>query len=57
MKTCGLDVHKDDVFCAIYNGKEYSPVNGYETTTPKIRQTGDCLRSEGVTEESRRGSV
>lgn len=21
MKTCGLDVHKDTIFCAIYDGK------------------------------------
>ncbi|KAA6348820.1 hypothetical protein EZS27_003707, partial [termite gut metagenome] len=21
MKTSGLDVHKDSIFCAIYNGK------------------------------------
>jgi hypothetical protein len=48
MKTCGLDVHKDSVFCAIYNGKCYSEVKEYETTTPKIRQMGEYLRSEGV---------
>ena len=23
-KVCGLDVHKDSIFCAIYNGEEYS---------------------------------
>ena len=22
MKTCGLDVHKDTIFCAIYDGKD-----------------------------------
>jgi transposase len=48
MKTCGLDVHKDTVFCAIYDGKEYSEVKEYDTTTPKIRQMGEYLRSEGV---------
>ena len=26
MKTCGLDVHKDKIFCAIYNGKDYTDV-------------------------------
>jgi len=31
MNTCGLDVHKDSIFCAIYNGKEYSEVKEYET--------------------------
>ena len=48
MKTCGLDVHKDSIFCAIYNGKAYSEVKAYETTTVKIRQMGEYLRSEGV---------
>jgi hypothetical protein len=48
MKTCGLDVHKDSIFCAIYNGKEYSEVKEYDTTTPKFRQMGEYLRSEGV---------
>ena len=48
MKTCGLDVHKDSIFCAIYNGKDYSPVKEYATTTVKIRQIGDYLRREGV---------
>ena len=48
MKTCGLDVHKDTVFCAIYDGKDYSDVKEYDTTTPKIRQMGEYLRSEGV---------
>ena len=48
MKTCGLDVHKDSVFCAVYNGESYSEVKEYNTTTPKIRQMGEYLRSEGV---------
>ena len=48
MKVSGLDVHKDSIFCAIYNGKEYSEVNEYDTTTAKIRQMGEYLRSEGV---------
>ena len=48
MKTCGLDVHKDTIFCAIYNGKSYSPVTEYDTTTPKICRMGAYLRSEGV---------
>jgi len=48
MKVSGLDVHKDSIFCAIYNGKEYSEVNEYDTATPKIRQMGEYLRSEGV---------
>ena len=48
MKTCGLDVHKDNIFCAIYDGKDYSEVKEYETTLPKIRHMGEYLRSEGV---------
>ena len=49
MKVSGLDVHKDSIFCAIYNGNAYSPVNEYDSTLPKIRQMGEYLRSEGVT--------
>jgi transposase len=48
MKVSGLDVHKETIFCAIYNGKTYSEVKEYETTTPKIRQMGEYLLSEGV---------
>jgi transposase len=49
MKVSGLDVHKDSIFCAIYDGKAYSQVNEYDSTIPKIRQMGVYLRSEGVT--------
>jgi transposase len=48
MKTGGLDVHKDSIFCAIYNGKAYCEVKEYATTTPKIRLMGEYLRREGV---------
>ena len=48
MKICGLDVHKDNIFCAIYNGQAYSEVKEYATTTPQIRQMCEYLRSEGV---------
>jgi hypothetical protein len=30
MKTCGLDVHKDMIFCAIYDGKD-PEVKKYDT--------------------------
>ena len=50
MKVCGLDVHKDNVFCAVYNGECYSEVREYETMTNPIRQMGVYLRSEGVTQ-------
>jgi transposase len=49
MKTCGLDVHKDIIFCGTYNGKEYSEVKEYDTTTPQIRRMGAYLLNEGVT--------
>jgi transposase len=48
MKTCGLDVHKDSIFCAIYDGKRYSEVKEYETMTNSIRSMGEYLRTEGV---------
>ncbi|MGC9027950.1 MAG: IS110 family transposase [bacterium] len=47
-KTCGLDVHKDTVFCAIYNGKAYGEVTEYATLTPTLYAMGAKLRSEGV---------
>jgi transposase len=48
MKVSGLDVHKNNIFCAIYNGKEYSEIKEYDTTMPKIRLLGEFLRLEGV---------
>jgi transposase len=48
MKTSGLDVHKDSIFCAIYNGKAYGEVKEYSTPTPNIRLMGEYLRGEGV---------
>ena len=48
MNICELNVHKDSIFCAIYNGKAYYEVKEYETIMPKIRQMGEYLRSEGV---------
>ena len=48
MKTSGLDVHKDSIFCAIYDGKNYSSVKEFSTTTVSIRSLGDYLRSEKV---------
>jgi transposase len=49
MKVCGLDVHKDSVFCAIYNGKVYSEVKKYETLTNQVYAMGHNLQSGGVT--------
>jgi hypothetical protein len=35
-KVCSLDVHKDTIFCARYNGERYSEVKEYKTTTGSI---------------------
>jgi len=48
MKTSGLDVHKDKIFCAIYNGKSFSTVKEFSTTTNSIRSMGEYLQSEKV---------
>jgi transposase len=47
-RTCGLDVHKDTIFCAIYNGEKHGPVTEYPTVTPSIRAMGDFIHSQGV---------
>jgi transposase len=47
-KTCGLDVHKDSVFCGIYNGKHHSEVETFNTTTVSIRSMGAMLKAQGV---------
>jgi transposase len=46
MKTSGLDVHKDSTFCAIYDGKSYSAVKDFSTTSVSIRELGVYLQSE-----------
>lgn len=48
MKTAGLDVHKDSVFCAVFDGKKYSDVEVFETFTPGIGKLGDYLKDSGV---------
>ena len=48
MKTSGLDVHKDSIFCAIYDGKSYSTVKEFSTTTISIRELVSYLQSEKV---------
>ena len=47
MKTCGLDVHKDMIFCAIYDGKK-SVVRKFATFTPDLEGMCDYIMSEGV---------
>jgi hypothetical protein len=49
MITSGLDVHKDSIFCAIYDGKSYSAVKEFTTATDSIGSLGEYLQSEGVT--------
>ncbi len=50
MKTCGLDVHKDTIFCAIYENetKSFSPVKEFLTLTGEIESMGVYLQQEGV---------
>jgi transposase len=48
MKVSGLDVHKDSIFCAIYDGQVYSEVKEYESMTDSIRKMGEYLQSHGV---------
>lgn len=49
-KVCGLDVHKDSIFCAIYNGETYCGVKEFSTMTPEVYLMGEYLQSEGVEE-------
>lgn len=48
MKVSGLDVHKDTIFCAIYDGKKYGEIQEFSTFTEYIRTMGDNLKNEGV---------
>ncbi|NDV67241.1 IS110 family transposase [Bacteroides sp. 224] len=50
MKTCGLDVHKDSVFCGIYNGHSHEDVIVYSTLTASLFEMGEKLLSEGITQ-------
>ena len=47
MKTCGLDVHKDMIFCAIFDGKD-SEVKKYDTFTPDLEAMCDYILSQWV---------
>jgi len=48
MKVSGLDVHKDTVFCAIYDGKMYGEVKEYHAFSDDIRNLGKDLQQAGV---------
>ena len=52
MKVSGLDVHKDSIFCAIYDGKFYSEVKYYDSATNSIRNLGSQLQGKDVLIES-----
>ena len=47
MKTCGLDVHKDIIFCAIYDGKD-SVVKQFSSFTPDLRDMCQYMREFGI---------
>ena len=48
MKTAGLDVQKDSIFCAVFDGKHYSDVEVFETFGTGIRKLGEYLRTSDV---------
>jgi len=47
-RVCGLDVHKDTIFCATFDGNTQSPVVEYTTLTSAIMEMGKVLQAEGV---------
>jgi transposase len=47
-RVCGLDVHKDTIFCATFNGKNHDPVREYLTLTSQIQAMGKDLQTEMV---------
>jgi transposase len=50
LKTSGLDVHKDTIFCGVYDGKTHQEVKEFSTITGSIEALGAHLKSEGVEE-------
>jgi len=47
-RVCGLDVHKDTIFCATFDGKTKTPVTEYTTLTASIQRMGEMLKDAGV---------
>ena len=41
-------MHKDSVFCAVFDGKRYSEVEVFETFSTGIKALGQYLKTEGV---------
>lgn len=50
LKTSGLDVHKDTIFCGVFDGKTHQQVKEFLTLTASIMELGDYLKREGVQE-------
>ena len=48
MKVSGPDVHKDTIFCAIFNGKKYGEIKEFATFSKSIRTMARMLQREGV---------
>jgi len=48
MKVSGLDVHKDTIFCGVYDGKKQQEVKEFSTFTEDIQVMGDMLLDEGI---------
>ena len=42
-RVCGLDVHKETIFCATIKGEKRSPVTEHTTLTPSIQAMGEQL--------------
>jgi transposase len=49
-KTSGLDIHKDTIFCGVYDWKTHQDVKEYLTITESIMAMGEYLKTEGVKE-------
>jgi transposase len=47
-KTSGLDVHKDTIFCGVFDGKNHQEVKEFSTLTSSIMALGEYLKSEEV---------
>ena len=49
-RVCGLDVHKETIFCATIKGEKRGLVTEHSTLTPSIRAMGEQLRNDGIEE-------
>ncbi len=47
-KTSGLDVHKDTIFCGVFDDKNHQEVKEFSTLTSSIMALGEYLKSEEV---------